>query len=77
LDSYSKVFRQIAKKSHDLLSNNPIVDIIYYGLTENKENVPIGECFSDGTLNTGSQISLRRLKVSHREVITKYQTLCN
>ena len=77
IDSYTKVFRQIAKKNRNLLKNSETVDLVYYALSEPTENVPIGESYSDGTLNTGSQISLKVLTVNHRYELVNYQILGN
>lgn len=80
LDSLKCAFRQLAKKDKDLLSSNEIVDIIYYSIDINPkyfEQIPIGERFSDGTLNTGSKIVLKVLKVDHKELYYRYQTICN
>lgn len=77
LDSYEKIFRQITKKSLASLKKSTTVDIIYYGLTYKDENVGVGEYYSDGTINTNSQISLKLLRVNHKEFLTKYQILCN
>lgn len=78
IDDYRKIFVQIGKKGIPFLKENKIVDIIYYGLSDKiNEDVPLGESFSNGDLNTGSLIVLKILRINHREIISKYQTLLN
>lgn len=78
LDNYQKVWIQLGKKGVDFLKQNEVVDIVHYAIEERNINeCSVGERFNDGSVNTGSRLVLRVLRVNHKSVITQYKMLCN
>lgn len=77
LDSYQKVYIQMAKLDRDLVKKSELVDIIFYSLSNENRTVPIGEKNSNGEINTGSKLQLEVLKVNPKSFIYLYQILLN
>jgi hypothetical protein len=78
LDTYQKIFLQLMSDIEKYENDEPI-EVMYYTLdkTARMEDVPVGQFFSDGTLNTGSQLKLELIKVYPREFTTNYRILHN
>ena len=78
LDNYQKVWIQLGKKGVDFLKENTVVDIVYYAIEQkNMDACPVGKRFDDGSINTGSRLVIRVLRVNHKDAVTQYKMLCN
>lgn len=82
LDSFQKIYTQMAKFDRRYVKQSSTVEILFYTIdtthsTILDRNVPLGELFEDGTVNTGSKLQIEILKINPLNFIYLYQTLLN
>jgi hypothetical protein len=78
LENFQKIYIQLSKLDRDLVKNSSVIEVYFYSLTDKSiTEVPVGEFFDDGTINSGSLLRMEVVKINPMTFIYLYQTLLN
>lgn len=80
MDSFHKLYRQVILNNEiEGIIEKPYIEFLLYTINTDQrvELVPIGEYYSDGTMNTGSRLEVKILKMSPKDFFSWYSAFNN